>query len=152
MLRIVGHERDTFEPFVVHADVPPRSFDPPLSAFEPLHRLTRRVRASDGAFVPRVEEFDYVGRIPRSRLHPELWMYQLAPIARRGFDPLVVDVRGNAFRAKADRRRKAGFRWDALDDYSAMYPCGVAAREMETERRPRRWDDGPFDGDGLRAV
>ncbi len=153
----IGFDRETLAEFVVHAELVTRSSDPPVSAFEPLFRLTRRLRAAGGVFIPLVEEFSFVGRIPSTKLHPELWMYRLDPVSRRGFPPLVLDEWGGPFATKADRRRKLGYRWVSREDSGAMWGCGVAARQMALDERERRWDDDLDDGissgnRGLRAL
>ena len=152
----VGFDRETYREFVVHAELALRCADPPVSTFEPLFRLTRRVRAAGGAFIPFVEEFSFVGRIPETKLRPELWMYRLDPVSRRGFAPLVVDAWGRPFVPKADRRRKLGYRWRSCEDFGAMYGCGVAARQMAVDKRERRWEEDELGvdgaGSGLRAI
>lgn len=140
---LVGRDPDSFQPFITYAEMALRSADPPVSMLEPLFRITRRVRVAGGVFVPRADEFTYVGRIPESSSTPSLWMYRLLPVARRGFDPLVVDRHGRPFVPKPDRRRKAGYRWVSISDLAVMHVCGVAAREMETLEADDAWDSSP---------
>lgn len=122
---IVGRDPETFSEFIVRAHIRLRSDDPPLSYYEPLVALVRRLRARCSPFELHVDECTYVGRIDAQRGVPELWLFRYDPEARRGFDELVLDGDGRGWAPKADRRRKAGFRWVRVDDRAAVIGAGV---------------------------
>ena len=138
---LVGRDRDDGTEFVVHAHVRNRSEDLPMSAFLPLTKLARRLRARNSVFIVALDQFDHVGTVPPTRTTPELWIYRFHPEARRGFDPLVLDEHGNAVEATRNRSYKVGFRWMPIEDRRAIVVCGLASWTFERPAPGERPDD-----------
>jgi hypothetical protein len=141
---IVGRDVDSLVDFLVAIHPQLRGSDPALSSYEPLLRLGRRLRDDDRVIDIDALEWTYVGRADASGSAPELWLYQYAPVARRGFDPLALDAGGHPWHPKPDRRRRAGFRWVAGNDVGTARRAGVPFRpwrEPEPEPEPEltRW-------------
>jgi hypothetical protein len=137
--RIVGtsYQDDEFFEFVVHADLVARSADVPFSSYKPLIRLSRRLRATNSVFDLDIDEFDHLGRVPADGNVPELWLYSLAPVRRRGFDALALDEHGHGWRAKRHWGRKRGFRWMSVSDREAIGWCGLASHQPRWGRDER---------------
>ena len=142
----VGRDREDGTEFVVRARMVNRSEDVPMSAFGPLTKLARRLRARNSYYIVALDQFFFVGTVPATKRTPELWIYRFAPELRRGFAPVVVDEHGSAFRAKRNRTYKAGFRWQAIDDEQAAWVCGLASWTFDRPR-PGDWVPDPDDPD-----
>lgn len=135
---VVGRDPATYSEFIVRAHIRVRSDDPPLSCYEPLFALARRLRATCSPWEIHADECTYIGRIDPYRGVPELWLYRYDPESRRGFDDLVLDGDGRGWVPKADRRRKAGFRWVPVDDRAAVIRVGVRYAQREPSA-PSAW-------------
>lgn len=98
---IVGCDPDTWREFVTRAHIRRRADDPPVSSYEPLVALARRLRSQDRYFTVHPDEFTYVGMIDPAASTPALWLYTYAPTRRRGFDDLAVDADGKTVGAEA---------------------------------------------------
>jgi hypothetical protein len=124
-LHIVGHDPNDWREFLARVHLQVRTDDPPLSSYEPLFALARRLRHRRSRFAIHPDEFTYVGSIDEHRSTPKLWLYRYDPNARRGFDQLVLDADGSPWIPKADRRRGAGYRWIRTDDRRALFRSGL---------------------------
>ena len=128
---IVGHDPETFEPFLVRARLPPRSEPPTLANLEPLYILARRLRRERSVVEIHVEEFTFVGLAPGDEKTPDLWLYRHDGANGKGHDPLVVDASGEAWLPRPDRRRRLGYRWASARDTVAVFRAGGRARATE---------------------
>lgn len=123
---IVGHDPRTQRNLVVCGHIRPRSEDATLSSFQPLFTLSKRLREKDSVVEVHPDEFSYVGVIDGERSTPQLWLYRHVAAGGRGRDDLFLDSDGNPWSPRADRRRRSGFRWVAVDDRSGVLRASTA--------------------------
>jgi hypothetical protein len=121
--RFVGHDPDTYRAFIVHAHLWPRAADAPLSSFEPLIALSKRLRQDEEGTHLHIDDFAYAGLVDAEKSAPRLWMYH--PRMARSPSQLFLDAGGLPWVPHPDRRRKRGFRWVQISDGAAIFRSGL---------------------------
>ena len=130
-LHIVGHDPESYDPFLARVHLRRRSDPATTVDLEPLFAFARNLRREHPAGRIYVESFSFVGVAPAERHTPELWLYHHVPTGRRGFAPLVLDADGRPWSSRPDRRRRARFRWELTYDIAAVYRCGAGQEWTE---------------------
>jgi hypothetical protein len=136
--RMIGHQRESFEPMVLTARWRQRSDDPPVSCLAPLLLMARQSRREGWVVELPVDAFIYEGRVDPDRGVPELWIYRLTSSMDHY---LFLDDDGHAWHTKPDRRRKAGFRMVLVDGRGAMHRCGAFGLVIAEERLREESED-----------
>lgn len=67
---------------------------------------------------------------PAPTATPELWLYVHGEAFRVGYEALALDETGHPWVPKADRRRKAGFRWVSAYPSAAQHRCGATRSQI----------------------
>ncbi len=136
--RIVGRDPVSGREFIVRARLRRPSEPPEPTNFDALKSLARRSAPHSSGRKIQVEDFDHIGCIDASGAVPPLWLYFHHRGGDAGRRDLVVDAAGQTWWPKADRRRKAGFRWEPIGDLHALLLAGVESPKRGVSWAPPR--------------
>lgn len=112
----------------------PASCDPHLWAwYEPAAALCRSIR-SESEWQLRLEDCHFVGRVQASGA-PALWLYRHGP----GDGEVLVDLHGQPYVPRDDRRRKFGYRFEPITARRAAIELGLHAIDEAHPTSEERW-------------
>jgi hypothetical protein len=112
--------------------------DPPVSRLQPLHEYVAHLRADDCPWEVWTDELRYAGEIFPTKSAPTLSVYRLVK-DRRGRSPLLLDRTGDPWEARADGRRKVGYRWVRMMSTTALYRTGITDHILERTGPAKSW-------------
>ncbi len=136
--RIVGRDPVSGREFIVRARLRRPSEPSEPSSFDALMSLARRPAPRRVGLEVHVEDFDHLGCSDANGAVPPLWLYVHQGGCAPGRRQLVVDADGQAWWPQADRRRKAGFRWERIGELRALLLAGVESPERVASGAPLR--------------